>query len=142
MEAKFMAENNHYLTAFFSVENGTLFAAYGDEEYYSPLFPVFKNSDNEYSFFAVTKHQDFVDEILDSMYITPKIPNQRFSIRLRNKEACVASNGVIIFAAAKTADALHYATKQIYENLEQFKKHYFTRYNESLKIEPKVICCD
>lgn len=129
--------NNHYFTAFFSIENGTLFAAYGDEEYYSPLFPAIKSSDNEYSFCAVVKQQDFVDDILNSMFVNPKDPNRKFSIVLRDKESCVSSNGRIIFAAAKTAAALHYATKQIYENLELFKKSYFDGYDEELEIKPK-----
>ncbi len=137
MEAKYMAAKNHYFTAFFSIENGTLFAAAGDQEYYDPIFPVVKSSNKEYSFISVVKHQDFVDDVLNGMIVNAKDRNQKFSIVLNGKDSCISSNGTIIFAVSKTAAALHYATKQIYENLEQFKKPYFTGYHEELEIVPK-----
>ena len=137
MAIKYHAEDNHYFTAFFCIENGVLFAACGDQEYYSPLFPAFKSAEDEYSCYAVVKHQNFVDDILNGMFVNPKDPNQKFSIVLRDKESCVSSNGTIIFAVARTFPALHYATKQVYENLEQFKKSYFAGYKEELEIRPK-----
>ncbi len=137
MEAKYIAERNHYFTAFFSIENGKLFAAFGDQEYYDPVFPVVKDSDDVYPFISVVRHQSFVDEILNNMIVNSKDRNKKFSIMLNVKDSCISSNGTIIFAVAKTAAALHYATKQIYENLEQFKKPYFTGYHEELKIVPK-----
>ena len=137
MEAKYMAAKNHYFTAFFSIENGTLFAAAGDQEYYDPIFPVVKSSNKEYSFISVVKHQDFVDDVLNGMIVNAKDRNQKFSIVLNGKDSGISSNGTIIFAVSKTAAALHYATKQIYENLEQFKKPYFTGYHEELEIVPK-----
>lgn len=141
MEAKYMAAKNHYFTAFFSIENGTLFAAVGDQEYYDPIFPVVKSSNKEYSFISVVKHQDFVDDILNGMIVNAKDRNQKFSIVLNGKDSCISSNGTIIFAVSKTAAALHYATKQIYENLEQFKKTYFTGYHEELEIVPRETFC-
>lgn len=135
MEAKYMAEHNHYFTAFFSIENGKLFAGFGDQEGYDPVFPVVKGA--EYPFISVVKHQSFVDEILNNMIVNSKDRNKKFSIVLNGKDSCISSNGTIIFAAAKTAAALHYATKQIYENIEQFKKPHFTGYHEELAIVPK-----
>ena len=137
MGVNYMVADNHYYTAFFSIENGALFTAYGDQEQYCPLFPAFKSAENEYSCCAVVKHQEFVDDILNGMLVNPKDTNQKFSIVLRDKESCVSSNGTIIFAVAKTFPALHYATKQVYENLEQFKKSCFAGYNEELEINPK-----
>jgi hypothetical protein len=137
MEAKYMAEHNHYFTAFFSIENGTLFAAVGDRECYDPIFPVVKSSDKEYSFISVVKHQDFVDDVLNGMIVNTKDRNKKFSIVLNGKDSCISSNGTIIFAVSKTAAALHYATRQIYENLEQFIKPHFTGYHEELEIVPK-----
>ena len=141
MEAKYMAAKNYYFTAFFSIEKGTLFAAVGDQEYYDPIFPVVKSSNKEYSFISVVKHQDFVDDILNGMIVNAKDRNQKFSIVLHGKDSCISSNGTIIFAVSKTAAALHYATKQIYENLEQFKKPYFTGYHEELEIVPRETFC-
>ena len=135
MEAKYMAEHNHYFTAFFSIENGKLFAGFGDQEGYDSVFPVVKGA--EYPFISVVKHQSFVDEILNNMIVNSKDRNKKFSIVLNGKDSCISSNGTIIFAAAKTAAALHYATKQIYENIEQFKKPHFTGYHEELAIVPK-----
>ena len=135
MEAKYMAEHNHYFTAFFSIENDKLFAGFGDQEGYDPVFPVVKGAG--YSFISVVKHQSFVDEILNNMIVNSKDRNKKFSIALNDKDSCISSNGTIIFAAAKTAAALHYATKQIYENIEQFKKPHFTGYYEELAIVPK-----
>ena len=136
-----MSAKNHYFTAFFSIENGTLFAAAGDQEYYDPIFPVVKSSNKEYSFISVVKHQDFVDDVLNGMIVNAKDRNQKFSIVLNGKDSCISSNGTIIFAVSKTAAALHYATKQIYENLEQFKKPYFTGYHEELEIVPRETFC-
>ena len=141
MEAKYMAAKNHYFTAFFSIENGTLFAAVGDQEYYDPIFPVVKSSNKEYSFISEVKHQDFVDDVLNGMIVNAKDRNQKFSIVLNEKDSCVSSNGTIIFAVSKTAAALHFATKQIYENLEQFKKPHFTGYHEELEIVPRETFC-
>lgn len=137
MEAKYMAAKNHYFTAFFSIENGTLFAAVGNQEYYDPIFPVVKSSNKEYSFISEVKHQDFVDDVLNGMIVNAKDRNQKFSIVINEKDSCVSSNGTIIFAVSKTAAALHFATKQIYENLEQFKKPHFTGYHEELEIVPR-----
>lgn len=140
VEINCMAADHHYFTAFFSIEDGTLFAAVGNQEYYNPIFPVVKSSDKEYSFISEVKHQDFVDDILNGMIVNVKDRNQRFSIMLYAKDSCVSSDGTIIFAVAKTAAALHYATKQIYEHLDQFKKPRFTGYHEELEIEPKITC--
>ena len=137
MEAKYMAEHNHYFTAFFSIENGKLVAGFGDQEGYAPVFPVVKSSDKEYSFISVVKHQDFVDDVLNGMIVNTKDRNKKFSIVLNGKDSCISSNGTIIFAVSKTAAALHYATRQIYENLEQFIKPHFTGYHEELEIVPK-----
>lgn len=136
MEAKYMAAKDHYLTAFFCIENGTLFAAEGNQEYHRPVFPAVKSSKG-YTFIASVKHQNFVDDILNSMFVNVLDHNQKFSIILRGKESCVSSNGTIIFAVSKTVAALHYAAKQIYENLEQFKKLHFDGYSEELAIEFK-----
>ena len=71
------------------------------------------------------------------MIVNAKDRNKKFSIVLNDKDSCISSNGTIIFAVSKTAAALHYATKQIYENLGQFKKPHFTGYHEELEIVPK-----
>ena len=126
-----------YYTAFYSIENGKLFAALGDEEHYSPICPIIKHTNKLYDFIAVVKTQEFVDEILNSMVVHSDDSNQKFSIMLREKESCVSSNGEIIFAVADSMPALHYATKQIYENLELFNKPYFTGYRDELKMNPK-----
>jgi len=128
-----------YLTAFFSIENGKLFAAYGDEEKCAPIFPVVKDGDERYLFLTTVKPQKFVNDILNSMWIDCAGLNKEFNIVLRGKETCVLSNGTLIFAAGKSMEAVHFATKQIYENLDQFKKLYFTRYYEELDIKIEKI---
>ena len=142
MKVNYKNEEGTYYTAFYSVENGKLYAAWGDEEYYSPIFPIKKYSNNMYDFIGVVKSWEFVDQILNSMIVHRDDPNKRFSIVLRDKESLVSSNDKIIFAAATTMCALHYATKQIYENLDQFKKPNFTGYNKELKVASKLIVCD
>ena len=130
-----------YYTAFYSIENGKLYAALGDEECYCPILPVKKHSNEMYDFISVVKSWEFVDEILNSMFVHHNDPNKKFSIVLRNSESIVSSNDKIVFAAATSMAALHYATKQIYENLDQFKKPNFAGYDKELKISPKLPVC-
>ena len=131
-----------YYTAFYSIENGKLYAALGDEESYCPIFPVKKHSDEMYDFISVVRPWEFVDEILNSMIVHHNDPNMKFSIVLRNSESVVSSNNKIVFAAATSMAALHYATKQIYENLDQFKKPNFAGYHKELKVASKLTVCD
>ena len=131
-----------YYTAFYSIDHGKLFAAYGDEEYYALVFPVVKESDEMYSFFSTVKTQEFVDTILNSMLVHWDDPNKKFSIALRDRESVVSSNDKIIFAAATSMAALHYATKQIYENLDQFERFNFVGYHEELEIDSQLTVCD
>ena len=139
MKMKFKNDPGTYYTAFYCVENGKLFTAYGDEEYYAPVFPVTKEPDKMYLFISTVRRQEFVDNILNAMIVHHSNPNQKFSIVLRDKESIVSSNGTIIFAAASSFEALHFATMQIYENLDKFKKSHFAGYHEELKMRPKAI---
>ena len=139
MKIKLKNDPGTYYTALYCVKNGKLFAAYGDEAYYAPAFPVTKESDKMYPFISTVRSREFVDDVLNSMIVHHSDPNQKFSIVLRGKESVVSSNGTIIFAAGSSFEALHFATKQIYENLDQFKKSHFTGYNEELKMRPKSI---
>lgn len=131
-----------YYTAFYSIENGKLYAALGDEECYYPIFPIKKHSNKKYDFISVVRPWEFVDEILNSMIVHHNDPNMKFSIVLRNSESVVSSNNKIVFAAATSMAALHYATKQIYENLDQFKKPNFAGYHKELKVPSKLTVCD
>ena len=142
MKVNYKNADGTYYTAFYCIENGKLYAALGDEEYYSPVFPVKKHLGNTYDFISVVKSWEFVDEILNSMFVHRDDPNKRFSIVLRDKESLVSSDDKIIFAAATTMGALHYATKSIYENLDQFMKPNFTGYNKELKVDSKLTVCD
>ena len=131
-----------YYTAFYSIEHGKLYAAYGDEICYTPVFPEIKESNTMYSFFITVSSQEFVDEVLNNMLVHHDDPNKKFSIVLRDKESVVSSNDKIIFAAATSLGALYYATKQIYENVDQFKKCNFTGYRKELKVPSKITICN
>ena len=81
MKVNYINAPGTYYTAFYCIENGKLFSAYGDETYYTPLFPVLKESSNLYSSYMITvRKQEFVDEILNSMIVNCNDHNKKFSI--------------------------------------------------------------
>lgn len=128
-----------YYIAFYCIEDDKLFAAYGDKEYYTPAFPVVNRLNGMYNFIGRVETQEFVDEMLNRMWVHYADPDKKISVEIRDKESLVSSNDKIIFAAGSSMEALHFATKQIYENLDQFKGHHFAGYSEELKLGPQAI---
>lgn len=133
--------NDTYPTAFFGIEGNTLYAALESDESIVPLMAVNKSANGNYSFVCVEREQNFVDAVLNDMLYDNEAPGRKFSIKLRSKEILIISDGKMIFAVAGSVAALHFATQQIYENLEQFKKPYFTGYHEELEIVPRETFC-
>lgn len=114
--------NNTYPTAFFGIEGNTLYAALESDKSIAPLMPVKKSPNGAYSFVCAVREQNFVDSVLNDMFYDSEDPSKKFSIKIQSKETLVLSDGKMVFAVAGSVSALHFATKQIYDNLEQFKR--------------------
>ena len=114
--------NTTYPTAFFGIEGSTLYAALESDKSIAPLMPVKKSPNGAYSFVCVVREQNFVDAVLNDMLYDSEDPSKKFSIKIQSKETLVLSDGKMVFAVAGSVSALHFATKQIYDNLEQFKR--------------------
>ena len=129
--------NNTYFTAFYGIRNNILYTAVLVDNIIFPTSPVEKTAKGTYDYIRAPRSQDFVDTVLNDFFVIVDDSINMFSITLKKNEVAVCSDGEMMVAFSHSKAMLDYATKRIYENLDQFQKPYFTVYHEELKKEPK-----
>ena len=122
--------HNTYFTAFYGIEDNTLYAAIEYNKHISPVIPVTPNSNGTYNFLGTLKKQDFVDAVFNDFFVYSEDPSQKISVIMEMDEVMVCSDGRMVFAASPSLDGLCYATEQIYKNLAQFKKPNLVGYRQ------------
>ena len=110
-----------YYTAFYGIEDDTLYAAVERNKTIIPTMPVKDSGDAHYSYICTLRRQNFVDAVFNDIFVNSEDPEEKFSITLQENDVVVCSDGRMVFALALNDAALHDATKQIYENLDRFK---------------------